>query len=206
MSTDVKVPALGESITEATLGQWLKQPGDAVAQDEPIAALETDKVSLEVNSPVTGTLAEQLVKEGDTLAVGALIARIGEGGAVAQPAAPASPAKPPAEEVVAGAPVNPSGAGENPRPREDSDPAPAHDAALTLSPAVRRAVLELHVDPSTIKGTAASPRTMCWRRRREKLRVPLRRQGPRPKRELRRLRRLPLLPNPPASAARNASR
>ena len=72
MATDVKVPALGESITEGTLAQWLKQPGDAVAEDEPIASLETDKVSVEVPSPVAGVLTEQLVKEGDTVAVGAV--------------------------------------------------------------------------------------------------------------------------------------
>src|SRR6478609_10301856 len=93
MPTDVKVPTLGESITEATIGQWLKQPGDAVAADEPIASLETDKVSVEVNSPVAGTLSEQLFKEGDTVEVGAIIARIGEGGAAAAAAAPAEAAK-----------------------------------------------------------------------------------------------------------------
>ena len=158
MTTDVQVPTLGESITEATVGQWLKSPGDAVAQDEPIVSLETDKVAVEVNAPVAGTLAEQLVKEGDTVAVGALIARIGEGGAVA--AAPAAPvaAKPEPQAEVAGAPVNPAGAGENVRPREESDPAPQHDAALTLSPAVRRAVLANHVDPSAIKGSGKDGR------------------------------------------------
>ena len=83
-------PTLGESITEATIGQWLKKPGDAVALDEPIASLETDKVSVEVPSPVAGTLAEQLFKEGDTVAVGAIIARIGEGGAAARRPAPAA--------------------------------------------------------------------------------------------------------------------
>ena len=75
MATEVKVPTLGESITEATLGAWLKQPGDAVAQDEPIASLETDKVAIEVNAPVAGTMGEQLVEVGDTVAVGAVIAR-----------------------------------------------------------------------------------------------------------------------------------
>jgi 2-oxoglutarate dehydrogenase E2 component (dihydrolipoamide succinyltransferase) len=135
MPTDVKVPALGESITEATIGQWLKAPGDAVALDEPIASLETDKVSVEVPSPVAGTLSEQLFKEGDTVAVGAILARIGEGGAAAQPTspAPAAPeATPPAEA--------------------------AHDASLTLSPAVRRAVLAHHVDPSAIKGSGKDGR------------------------------------------------
>ncbi|QNN64419.1 2-oxoglutarate dehydrogenase complex dihydrolipoyllysine-residue succinyltransferase [Sphingomonas rhizophila] len=162
MATDVKVPTLGESITEATVGQWLKQPGDAVQADEPIASLETDKVSVEVNSPVAGTLSEQLVKEGDTVAVGAVIARVGEGGAAAPAPAAAAPAAAPAEATVAGAPVNPAGAGENVRPREEDDPAPqtapTGDAALTLSPAVRRAVLEHHVDPSTIKGSGKDGR------------------------------------------------
>ena len=163
MTTDVKVPTLGESITEATIGQWLKKPGDAVAQDEPIASLETDKVSVEVNSPVAGTLSEQLAKEGDAVEVGAIIARIGEGGAAAAPSAPEPKAEKPAEPktgdpqaTVAGGAVNPTGAGEQVRPRDED--AEAHDAALTLSPAVRRAVLEHHVDPSAIKGSGKDGR------------------------------------------------
>jgi len=83
MATDVEVPALGESITEGTLAQWLKKPGEAVAADEPIASLETDKVSVEVPSPIAGVLTEQLAQEGDTVAVGAVIARIGEGAVAA---------------------------------------------------------------------------------------------------------------------------
>ena len=150
MSTDVKVPALGESITEATLGQWLKQPGDTVAADEPIASLETDKVSVEVNAPVAGTLAEQLVKEGDTVEVGAIIARVGEGGGAVAAAAPA--------QEVADASTNPPGPAETPLPR-DNALAPAEEHAdLTLSPAVRRAVLEHHVDPSKINGTGKDGR------------------------------------------------
>ena len=152
-------------ITEATIGQWLKKPGDAVAQDEPIASLETDKVSVEVNSPAAGTLSEQLFKEGDTVEVGATIARIGEGGEAAAPSKPepkaeeAKPAEPKTgqpEATVAGGAVNPAGAGEQMRPRDED--AEAHDAALTLSPAVRRAVLELHVDPSAIKGSGKDGR------------------------------------------------
>ena len=69
MATEVKVPTLGESITEATLGEWLKQPGDPVAVDEPIASLETDKVSVEVPSPVAGIMGEQAVKVGDTVTI-----------------------------------------------------------------------------------------------------------------------------------------
>jgi len=79
MATDVQVPTLGESITEGTLAQWLKKPGEAVAADEPIASLETDKVSVEVPSPVAGVLTEQLVEEGANVAVGAVIARIDQG-------------------------------------------------------------------------------------------------------------------------------
>src|SRR5436309_3863539 len=98
MATEVLVPTLGESITEATLGEWLKQPGDPVKADEPIASLETDKVSVEVPSPIDGVMGEQAVKVGDTVQVGAMIATI-EGGSAApatatapQPAVTASPA------------------------------------------------------------------------------------------------------------------
>src|SRR5688500_15417507 len=166
MATDVQVPALGESITEGTLAQWLKKVGDPVAADEPITSLETDKVTVEVPSPVAGVLAEQVADEGETVAVGAVIARIDEGGtAKASPAADA-----------AAATTNPSGAGENPTLRgDDHAPEPerqasaadapseaeeshAGDAVMTLSPAVRRAVLELHVDPSRIKGTGKDGR------------------------------------------------
>ncbi|HKX90893.1 MAG TPA: 2-oxoglutarate dehydrogenase complex dihydrolipoyllysine-residue succinyltransferase [Sphingomicrobium sp.] len=154
MATDVQVPALGESITEGTLAQWLKKPGEAVAADEAIARLETDKVSVDVPSPVAGVLTEQLAQEGDNVAVGAVIARIDEGAA-------ASVAKVPAE-AAADATTNPPGAGETPALRGD-DHAPAADAGLddhvtTLSPAVRRAVLEYHVDPSRIRGTGKDGR------------------------------------------------
>ena len=150
MPTDVKVPALGESITEATLGQWLKAPGDTVAADEAIASLETDKVSVEVNAPVAGTLAEQLVKEGDTVEVGAIIARVNEGASAAAAGAPAKEA--------ADAATNPAGPAETPLPRDDAHAPTADHADLTLSPAVRRAVLEHHVDPSQIHGTGKDGR------------------------------------------------
>ena len=150
MATDVKVPALGESITEGTLAQWLKKPGEAVAADEPIASLETDKVSVEVPSPVAGTMSEQLFQEGDTVEVGAVIARIGEASG-----ASAAPAE--TKEAVDAA-TNPPGPAETPLPREDEHaPTPDH-ADLTLSPAVRRAVLEHHVDPSKISGSGKDGR------------------------------------------------
>src|SRR5678815_2899854 len=116
MATDVQVPTLGESITEGTLAEWLKKPGDAVKADEPIASLETDKVSVEVPSPIAGVLTEQLVQEGDTVAVGAAIARIDEQGS----AAAATPA-----QAAAASTTNPAGAGETPALREDAEPTPA---------------------------------------------------------------------------------
>jgi len=137
MSTEVKVPTLGESVAEATIGEWLKQPGDAVALDEPIASLETDKVAIEVTATVAGVMGQQIAKVGDNVAVGAVIATIeaGSGAAAAPAAAPAAAAPAPA-------------------------PAPAAPAAeaATLSPAVRRAVLEHGVDPSAIKGSGKDGR------------------------------------------------
>jgi len=156
MATDVQVPALGESITEGTLAQWLKKPGEAVAQDEPIASLETDKVSVEVPSPIAGVLTEQLVKEGDTVAVGAPIARIDE----KTSAAAAAPAP---AQAAADATTNPAGPSETPALRGDEHAPVAladndEDHVTTLSPAVRRAVLEYHVDPSKIHGTGKDGR------------------------------------------------
>ena len=135
MATEVLVPTLGESITEATLGEWLKQPGDKVAADEPIASLETDKVSVEVPSPVAGVMGQHAVQVGDTVQVGAMIATVeaGDGVAAATPAAAAAPATAPA-------------------------PAASADAPAALSPSVRRAVLEHGVDPATIKGTGKDGR------------------------------------------------
>jgi 2-oxoglutarate dehydrogenase E2 component (dihydrolipoamide succinyltransferase) len=166
MATDVTVPALGESITEGTLAQWLKKPGEQVAADEPIATLETDKVSVEVPSPTAGVLTETLVNEGDTVAVGALIARIDQNASAgaAAPAAPAAPEAASPAQQAADATTNPAGAGENPQLRGSEhapEPAPAeseNDSITTLSPAVRRAVLEHHVDPSKIRGTGKDGR------------------------------------------------
>ncbi|MFN7175251.1 MAG: biotin/lipoyl-containing protein, partial [Thermaurantiacus tibetensis] len=91
---DVIIPSLGESVTEASIGQWLRKVGDAVKADEPIVSLETDKVAVEVNAPADGVLTELLFAEGDTVEVGAIIARM-EAGARAEPAkAPVEPAKP----------------------------------------------------------------------------------------------------------------
>ena len=131
MSTEVKVPALGESISEATLGQWLKQPGEAVAADEAIASLETDKVAVEVTAPVAGVMGAHVVSEGATVNVGAVIATIEAGSGAPAAAAQAAPVA----AIVAETPAD-----------------------LTLSPAVRRLVLELGIDPSKIKGSGKDGR------------------------------------------------
>jgi 2-oxoglutarate dehydrogenase E2 component (dihydrolipoamide succinyltransferase) len=146
MATDVVVPTLGESITEATLGQWLKHPGDAVKADEPIASLETDKVAVEVPSPVTGVMGQLAVAEGDTVNVGAVIAQIEEGKAASDAATPKVEDRTVVGKAEAAAPPEPAAA-----PVDDHGP-------VTLSPAVRRAVLEHGVDPSRIPGTGKDGR------------------------------------------------
>ncbi|MGO4165527.1 2-oxoglutarate dehydrogenase complex dihydrolipoyllysine-residue succinyltransferase [Novosphingobium sp. YAF33] len=149
MTTEVKVPVLGESVAEATIGQWLKQPGEAVAADEPIASLETDKVAIDVMAPHAGVMGQQLVAEGDTVVVGALIATIEEGtGAAAAPKAAAAPAAAAPAPAPAAAAVAPAAAA--------SDEGSA--GSSVLSPAVRRAVLEHGIDPATIKGTGKDGR------------------------------------------------
>ncbi len=140
MSSEVKVPTLGESVSEATIGEWLKQPGDPVALDEPIASLETDKVSVEVPSPVAGVMGAHKVAVGETVEVGAVIATI-EDGVPAAGAEPVSQRKEP-EPAPAAAPPAP----------------PADAASQTLSPAVRRAVLEHGIDPSSVQGTGRDGR------------------------------------------------
>jgi len=139
MATEITVPALGESVTEGSIGEWLKQPGEAVAADEPIVSLETDKVAVDVPSPIAGVMSEHRAEVGDTVEVGAIIAIVEEGATAS--AAPAAKVDTPAPAAAKEA------------PSED-----LQAAAQTLSPAVRRAVLEHGVDPSTIKGTGKDGR------------------------------------------------
>src|SRR3954449_10720194 len=103
--TEIRVPALGESVTEATIGRWFKKAGDAVAVDEPLVELETDKVTIEVPAPSAGTLGEIVAKDGETVAVGALLGQINDGAALAKAAAPAKPAEAPAKASPAPAAV-----------------------------------------------------------------------------------------------------
>ncbi|MDZ7587956.1 MAG: 2-oxoglutarate dehydrogenase complex dihydrolipoyllysine-residue succinyltransferase [Parasphingorhabdus sp.] len=153
MTIEVKVPVLGESITEATLGEWLKQPGDAVAADEPIASLETDKVALEVPAPQAGIMGEQKFAVGDTVEVGAVIATIEAGGgtAAAKPAAQTANDPP---EMAQSETVPKAVAGQRVETKRMEEP----DASITLSPSVRRLVLEHGVDPSRISGTGKDGR------------------------------------------------
>jgi len=150
MSTEIKVPVLGESVVEATVSQWMKSKGDAVQADEPIVELETDKVTLEVPSPVAGVLEDIIAAEGSTVGVDALLAIVAEGKAASQPASkPASQTpKAPAQPAPA-APATPA-------------PAPAVTASsaavASLSPAVRKLVEEHQLNPAAIRGTGKDGR------------------------------------------------
>ena len=153
MATEVKVPTLGESVTEATVGQWLKKPGEAVKADEPIVSLETDKVAVDVPAPAAGTMGDIIAKEGDTVEVGALLGYVNEGASAgASPAPAAAPAVAPAAKAEAAAPA-PAASAPAPAAEEEGD-----GGSLTLSPAVRRLVLEHGLDPSKIKGTGKDGR------------------------------------------------
>ena len=127
MSVEIKVPTLGESVTTATIAKWLKQPGDAVKEDEPVVELETDKVSVEVAAPQAGVLGPQAVKEGDEVEVGALLATVEPGKAGATPAAPKAAAPEKKVEAPAAPAAKPA--------------APAVDSAAAL-PAARKIMAE----------------------------------------------------------------
>ncbi len=136
MTTEIRVPTLGESVTEATIAQWFKKAGDAVAVDEPLVELETDKVTIEVPAPVAGVLSEILVKDGETVEVGALLGAIGEGSGVVSEPAPTPVAEPepaPVEAIPAG-------------------------NSQTLSPAVNKLVAENKIDPATVPGSGKDGR------------------------------------------------
>lgn len=143
--TEIRVPTLGESVTEATIGRWFKKAGDAVAVDEPLVELETDKVTIEVPAPSAGTLGEIAAKDGDTVAVGALLGLITDGAAGAKPAAAAAPAKAAAPAVPAAAAAAPA-----------APKAPPSDAPL--APSVRKLSSESGIDASTVPGSGKDGR------------------------------------------------
>jgi 2-oxoglutarate dehydrogenase E2 component (dihydrolipoamide succinyltransferase) len=143
--TEIRVPTLGESVTEATIGRWFKKAGDPVAVDEPLVELETDKVTIEVPAPSAGTLGEIAAKDGDTVAVGALLGLINDGAAAAKPAA--APAKPTA-----------SAAPPPPPPAPAAAPARAAPSDAPLAPSVRKLSAESGVDASTVPGSGKDGR------------------------------------------------
>jgi 2-oxoglutarate dehydrogenase E2 component (dihydrolipoamide succinyltransferase) len=134
---DIRVPTLGESVTEATVGKWFKQPGEAVAVDEPLVELETDKVTLEVPAPAAGVLSDIKAKAGETVGVGALLGQIKDGAAAATAKAPpaAKPAEPP-----------------KPAPAPTAAPA-AKSADMPLPPSVRKMAAESGMDPAKVDGS-----------------------------------------------------
>ncbi|GKQ53816.1 2-oxoglutarate dehydrogenase complex dihydrolipoyllysine-residue succinyltransferase [Bradyrhizobium sp. Ce-3] len=145
--TEIRVPTLGESVTEATIGRWFKKAGEAVAVDEPLVELETDKVTIEVPAPVAGTLGEIIAKDGETVAVGALLGQINDGAApAAKPAAAAAPAK-----AAAPAAAAPAAA-----PAPAAPKVPPADAPL--APSVRKLSAESGVDASTVPGSGKDGR------------------------------------------------
>ena len=175
MASEIKVPTLGESVTEATIGQWLKQVGDSVAADEAVVELETDKVTLEINAPEAGVLSEILAGEGENVEVGALLARIGEGGAsagksetqapTAAAAAASAPASAPAPAAEAPAPT-PAAASSGGNGQTVEVPVPSLGESVTeatvakwlksLGEAVKadEAIAELETDKVTLEVNA----------------------------------------------------
>ena len=146
MATEIRVPVLGESVTEATIGKWFKKAGEAVLADEPLVELETDKVTLEVNAPASGTLAEIIAKDGETVAVGALLGKIGEAGATAAPAkAEPKPVAPPPAPPQRPAPAAPLAAAE-------PAPAPA-PPSMPASPAAAKIAADHGVDTASVEGS-----------------------------------------------------
>ena len=139
---EIRVPTLGESVTEATIGKWFKKPGEAVAVDEPLVELETDKVTIEVPAPAAGVLSDIAAKDGETVAVGALLGQIKEGAGAPAAAKPAAAMK--AQEPKA----------EQPK----TAPATASSSDMPLAPSVRKMAAETSVDPAKVDGSGKDGR------------------------------------------------
>ena len=143
--TEIRVPTLGESVTEATIGRWFKKAGDAVAVDEPLVELETDKVTIEVPAPSAGMLGEIAAKDGETVAVGALLGQINDGAAEPPPSRPRRPPRPPR-------------AAPPPPPRPPPPPPKAPPADAPLAPSVRKISAESGIDAATVPGSGKDGR------------------------------------------------
>ena len=149
---DILVPILGESVSEATVARWLKQVGEAIAQDEPLVELETDKVAVEVPAPRAGVLSEIVATEETTVEMGGLLGRIDE----TQTAAAAAPTATPAPTAVPA----PAAAAPAPAPAPVAAPTATPAAAANLSPAVRRLVQEHGLDPSAVAASGKDGRLL----------------------------------------------
>jgi 2-oxoglutarate dehydrogenase E2 component (dihydrolipoamide succinyltransferase) len=141
---EIRVPTLGESVTEATIGKWFKKPGDAVAVDEPLVELETDKVTIEVPAPAAGVLSDIAAKDGETVAVGAVLGQIKEGAGAAKAASAAAPPAKPAAPPQAAKPT--------------AAPAPAKMADGPLAPSVRKLSAESGLDATSVPGSGKDGR------------------------------------------------
>src|SRR5258708_2767525 len=147
--TEIRVPTLGESVTEATIGKWFKHPGDAVAVDEPLVELETDKVTIEVPSPAAGVLGEIAARDGETVAVGALLGQIRDGAGAAPPAKPTPKPEKSSPAAAATAP---------PPPAPAPPAAKAAPAGMPAPPSVRKLATETGLDVSTVPGSGKDGR------------------------------------------------
>ena len=190
MATEIRVPALGESVVEATVGQWFKQAGDAVAADEPLVELETDKVTVEVPAPASGVLSDITVNEGDTVAVGALLGAIAEGDGKAKPAKAAlkskttkeaepKPAEPEAADPAEPAEAKPASPPPVPLKKLEREPQPREEittdtydvdetdiGGMPPSPAARKLLAENGLDQSEVMGSGRRGNAACAAARR----------------------------------------
>jgi 2-oxoglutarate dehydrogenase E2 component (dihydrolipoamide succinyltransferase) len=178
MATDILVPTLGESVSEATIGRWFKKPGDAVAADEPLVELETDKVTLEVNAPAAGQLGEILVKDGETVEPGAVLGSIVEGGKAAEKGADKGTGKSdakPAPKSAAPAETKAQSREEKGEGKPAKEEAPAQESSASYGshgdappaggrgadesgPAVAKLARESGIDPASLNGSGKDGR------------------------------------------------
>jgi len=153
MATEIRVPALGESVVEATVGQWYKQAGDAVAVDEPLVELETDKVTIEVPAPTSGVLSEIVVNAGDTVAVGALLGAITDGDGKAKPAKAKAAKDPAPKPAKAEAKAPPPQVAAKKLEREPQIREEITTDEVPPSPAARKLLAEAGLDNADIRGS-----------------------------------------------------
>ncbi|HVW90795.1 MAG TPA: biotin/lipoyl-containing protein, partial [Gaiellaceae bacterium] len=158
-AVDVVMPQMGVSVSEGTITKWLKQVGDTVEADETLLEISTDKVDTEVPSPATGVVSEILVQEGETVAVGTVLARLGGEGGGTAPAAPApEPATQPAAEASTAAATEGKAAPENAAPAAPAPTSASENGKSFVSPVVARIAAEHGIDPSQVPGTGSGGR------------------------------------------------